>query len=63
MGGTGGQTGGWGEMEEETTVERDGNRRIGASHPIIITVNNNNKKKVNSKDSDNHETKIIIVLI
>ena len=37
-------------MEKETAVERDGNRRIGPSHPIIIIVSNNNKKKVNSND-------------
>ena len=42
--------GGRGEMEGETAVERDGNRRIGPSHPIIIIVSNNNKKKVNSND-------------
>ena len=50
-------------MEEETTVERDGNRRIGASHPIIITVSNNNKKKLNSNDNNHYHTIIPIVLI
>ena len=52
-----------GEMEGEIAVERDGDRRTGASHPIIITLSNNNKKNLNSNDNNNYDTIITIVLI
>ena len=52
-----------GEREGEIAVERDGDRRVGASHPIIITLSNNNKKNLNSNDNDNHDTIITIALM
>ena len=50
-------------MEGEIAVERDGNRRTGASHPIIITLSNNKNKNLNSNGNNNHDTIITIVLM
>ena len=63
MGGGGDGRGADGEMEGEIAVERDGNRRTGASHPIIITLSNNKEKNLNSNDNNNNDTIITIALI
>ena len=68
-GACGGRTGGGadggtdGKMEGGIAVERDGDRRTRASHPIIITLSNDNKKNLNSNDNNNNDTIITIVLI
>ena len=51
--------GGWGkdgEMDVEMAVERDGNRRIGASHTITIITSNNNNNNFNSNDNNNNDS-------
>ena len=50
-------------MEGGITVDRDGDRRTGASHPIIITLSNKNKNNLNSNDNNNNDTIITLVLI
>ena len=60
-GGTDGGT--EGKMEEEIVVERDGDRRTGASHLKITTLSNNKKKNLDSNDNNNHDTIITIVLM
>ena len=63
MGGEKGTGGTDRETEGEIAVERDGDRRTGASHPILITLSNNKNKNVNNNDNDNHDTIITIVLM
>ena len=50
-------------MVGEIAVERNGDRRTGASHPILITLSNNKNKNLNSNDNNNHDTIITIVLM
>ena len=45
-----------GEMDGEITVERDGNRRTGASHTMTTTISNNNNDNVCSIDINNNDS-------
>ena len=53
-----------GEIDKGTTVECDGNRCIGTSHAITITLSNdNNNNNANSNDNNNNDTIITTSII